>query len=156
MPRGPVVEAFYDLALLSWGHTMTPPLPLLSEPAPKPTRYLFGREHPQIAVKDLEQSRLQAPQILSSGDVSVSATSVQPPNTGEHPAARDQNDIGTAQAPETGRSNDGGGKDVQKSLEENFSTMKLVTAHLSECSFHRSTRMAVLSSVDVFRHEYPA
>lgn len=31
--EGPVVDAFYDMALLSWSEAMDPPLPLLDNPA---------------------------------------------------------------------------------------------------------------------------
>ena len=30
--EGPIVDAFYDMALLSWAETMDPPLPLLVNP----------------------------------------------------------------------------------------------------------------------------
>jgi hypothetical protein len=129
---------------------MNPPLPLLSEPAPKPVQYSFGQGHPHIAVKDIEKSRVQARQFLSSEPVSIPATTVQPPNTDKQQVAGEQNDIGTAQAAATGEIIDNEDKDMQKSLEENFSTMKLVTTHLSKCPFHRSTHRAALSSVNMF------
>ena len=31
--EGPIVDAFYDMALLSWAEPMNPPLPLLQNPA---------------------------------------------------------------------------------------------------------------------------
>jgi len=152
--RGPVVEAFYELALLSWGRVLNPPLPLLSGPAPMPASYSFGQDHPHIAVKDLEKSRVQARQFLRtdqdrpqdnegmcgmnvatnifpSGSASVPATTLQPPNCGRQQATGDQNDVGGTEVPAISGITDDGEKEVQTMLEEKFSTMKLVTAHLN-------------------------
>lgn len=30
--EGPIVESFYDMALVSWANAMNPPLPLITEP----------------------------------------------------------------------------------------------------------------------------
>ncbi|TDL14124.1 hypothetical protein BD410DRAFT_797330 [Rickenella mellea] len=40
--EGPIVDSFYDMALLSWANAMNPPLPLLSHPTPwAETEYKF-------------------------------------------------------------------------------------------------------------------
>ncbi|KAI5477424.1 hypothetical protein MNV49_006416 [Pseudohyphozyma bogoriensis] len=51
--EGPIVQSFYDMALLSWNNAMNPPLPLLNQPPPKPTSYDFGDEHVDIQKKDV-------------------------------------------------------------------------------------------------------
>ncbi|KAF8901340.1 hypothetical protein CPB84DRAFT_1708437 [Gymnopilus junonius] len=58
--EGPIVEAFYDMALLSWANAFNPPLPLLSSPPSPPEQYKFGSEHPHIAAKDLETAKFNA------------------------------------------------------------------------------------------------
>lgn len=172
--RGPVVEAFYELALLSWGHVLNPPLPLLSGPAPILASYSCGQDHPHIAAKGLEKSRVQgqvlrtnqnrpqdnegmcgmkvATKIFPSGSASVPATTVQPPNCGRRQATGDQNGAGGAGVPVTSGITD---DEVQTVLEEKFSTMKLVTAHLSKRSFHLM-HADIRSKLDVFRYESSA
>jgi hypothetical protein len=53
------------------------------------------------------------------------------PDADKQQAAVEQNATGTAQAPTTGEIIGNEDKEVQQSLEENFSKMGMVTAHLS-------------------------
>jgi hypothetical protein len=43
--EGPVVESFYDMALMSWAIAMDPPLPLLSIPPAHPDVYKFKQDN---------------------------------------------------------------------------------------------------------------
>ncbi|KAF8879984.1 hypothetical protein CPB84DRAFT_1851962 [Gymnopilus junonius] len=58
--EGPIVESFYDMALLSWSSVFNPPLPLLSSPPTPSEHYKFGNEHAHIAAKDLETAKFNA------------------------------------------------------------------------------------------------
>jgi len=52
--QGSIVEAFYDVCLLSWANTMKPPLPLLSAICTPPTHYKSEGDHSHIALQDLQ------------------------------------------------------------------------------------------------------
>ena len=43
--EGPIVNSFYDMALLSWAVALNPPLPLLSQPPAHPDTYAFGHSN---------------------------------------------------------------------------------------------------------------
>jgi phosphatidylserine/phosphatidylglycerophosphate/cardiolipin synthase-like enzyme len=43
--EGPVVESFYDMALMSWANAMKPPLPLLTLPPTYPDVYKFKQDN---------------------------------------------------------------------------------------------------------------
>ncbi|WWC89702.1 uncharacterized protein L201_004627 [Kwoniella dendrophila CBS 6074] len=72
--EGPIVQSFYDMALISWWKSFSPPLPLINH---KPiygidekgnTRglYQFGNDHPVIESKgDLENSANQSRKVLA-------------------------------------------------------------------------------------------
>jgi len=51
------VEAFYDMALLSWANPLNPPLPLLSSPQTPPDHFEFQGDHSHIASKDLDSAK---------------------------------------------------------------------------------------------------
>ena len=92
-----------------------------------------------------------ATKIFPSGSASVPVTTVQPPNRGRQQATGDENGAGGT----TSGTTDDEEKGVQTVLEEKFSTMKLVTAHLSKRSphlMHAHNR----SKLDVFRYESSA
>lgn len=70
------MEAFYDMALLSWAESFNPPLPLLSCPPTPPDHYRFQDDHSHISSKDLDNAKVDAavtmqtseyPQDLKSG-----------------------------------------------------------------------------------------
>lgn len=70
--EGPIVQSFYDMALLSWWHAMSPPLPLLmaaptySVPG-NAAQYQFGKDHPIAAAHgDLNQASNNAAATLSA------------------------------------------------------------------------------------------
>lgn len=44
--EGPIVESFYDMALITWNNEMRPPLPLLAHPVvyDEDRKYEFGAE----------------------------------------------------------------------------------------------------------------
>ncbi|KAF8312473.1 hypothetical protein DL93DRAFT_2059854 [Clavulina sp. PMI_390] len=111
--EGPIVQSLYDVALISWGLAMNPPLPLLSEPMPVQKEFKFGKEHPAISSKDLEKARVQAGAFIKESHLP---------------------DFGGEQDGNTGSTVINEDKDVQKALEENFNTMALITKHLSECA----------------------
>lgn len=64
--EGPIVQSFYDLALLSWSEKMDPPLPLLVQAPVYATpldrrAFHWGTEHPLVNAKgDLEDKARQA------------------------------------------------------------------------------------------------
>ncbi|VDC06870.1 unnamed protein product [Peniophora sp. CBMAI 1063] len=43
--EGPIVDSFYDMALLSWSNAMNPPLPLLGHETVYPEEYKFNHEN---------------------------------------------------------------------------------------------------------------
>ncbi|KAF7986433.1 hypothetical protein HWV62_31183 [Athelia sp. TMB] len=57
--EGPIIEAFYDICLLSWGNALRPPLPLLANPSAPPPEYRFQDDHAHIASKDLDSHRVR-------------------------------------------------------------------------------------------------
>ena len=63
--EGSIVEAFYDLALLSWSNAMNPRLPLLTRPPSYNSSlasdaFKFGNDHPIIRQKgDLDEHAMQ-------------------------------------------------------------------------------------------------
>lgn len=65
--EGPIVEAFYDMCLVSWGAALTPQLPLLTSP-PNPNNmaqsYKFQNEHDHIKTKDMESAKEDATKTL--------------------------------------------------------------------------------------------
>jgi hypothetical protein len=62
------VEAFYDMALLSWANPLNPPLPLLSHPPTPPSHYNFQGDHGHIASKDLDSLKEDAARTIQTGD----------------------------------------------------------------------------------------
>lgn len=62
------MEAFYDMALLSWSSVLNPKLPLLSSPPIPPDRYRFQDDHPHIAAKDLDSAKHEAAKSLQTHD----------------------------------------------------------------------------------------
>ncbi|ORX36040.1 hypothetical protein BD324DRAFT_629933 [Kockovaella imperatae] len=60
--EGPIVQSFYDMAILSWSREFNPPLPLIGKPPVYPVEpvqsdYIFGQDHPIIDAKgDLESA----------------------------------------------------------------------------------------------------
>ena len=71
MAEGPIVQSFYDMALLSWSLPFHPPLPLVGHPpaypeTPQKSDYTFGNDHPVLGAKrDLEASANTARDILA-------------------------------------------------------------------------------------------
>lgn len=69
--EGPIVQSFYDMALLSWWKSFTPPLPLLNHPptypdTPDRSHYSFGQAHPVISTKgDLDSAASKSRQTLA-------------------------------------------------------------------------------------------
>ncbi|EIW81191.1 hypothetical protein CONPUDRAFT_137247 [Coniophora puteana RWD-64-598 SS2] len=56
--EGPVVDALYDMALISWFRPMHPPLPLLAQPyAPPADGYKFGMDNEFFTTRNLDGSR---------------------------------------------------------------------------------------------------
>ncbi|KAJ5994832.1 hypothetical protein N7481_001809 [Penicillium waksmanii] len=56
--EGPIVDSFYDTALLSWGKPLDPPLPLLSSPAsnaPIPSHTKEEKESPEQDLQELPE-----------------------------------------------------------------------------------------------------
>ncbi|KAI0061253.1 hypothetical protein BV25DRAFT_770703 [Artomyces pyxidatus] len=54
--EGPIVDSFYDMALLSWSNAMNPPLPLLSKPPTYPDSYAFKKDNKHLGYIDEEAS----------------------------------------------------------------------------------------------------
>lgn len=73
--EGPIVNSFYDMALLSWHNAMHPPLPLLAHPPPAQTNFDFGDSHANIVVKDIDGAKERSRALLkehheyAAGDV---------------------------------------------------------------------------------------
>jgi len=66
--EGPIVEAFYDMCLLSWANALNPPLPLLSAVPTPPSHYKFEDDHSHIASKDLDGAKVHAARSLQTSD----------------------------------------------------------------------------------------
>lgn len=49
--EGPIVEGFYDMALMSWSLAFHPPLPLLSKPPAHPQEYKFQHDNESLKCK---------------------------------------------------------------------------------------------------------
>lgn len=65
--EGPIVDSFYDVALLSWDRAFNPPLPLLKGPNAvnrdlQTDPYKFGPDNALIACKEPEGPPATAPQ----------------------------------------------------------------------------------------------
>lgn len=58
--EGPIVDSFFDMALLSWDSVLTPPLPSLISRPPVQTQFDFGNEHKFIQMKDIEASKVES------------------------------------------------------------------------------------------------
>ncbi|GFZ43593.1 hypothetical protein JCM24511_01313 [Saitozyma sp. JCM 24511] len=75
--EGPIVQSFYDLALLSWSSAFHPPLPLLASPPSYPSpltkdSFHFGQAHPLVSTKgDLESNAIKARQTLAEHHAST-------------------------------------------------------------------------------------
>ena len=62
--EGPIVESFYDMALISWANALEPQLPLLSQPQDYTNRtYKFEQENPHLKCEFL--SSLDGPYVLT-------------------------------------------------------------------------------------------
>jgi len=66
--EGAIVEAFYDMALLSWANPLNPPLPLLSSPQTPPDHFEFQDDHSHIASKDLDSAKKDAARTIQTSD----------------------------------------------------------------------------------------
>jgi hypothetical protein len=88
--QGPIVEAFYDMALLSWANPLNPPLPLLSSPT-SPYHYKFEDGHPHIASKDLDSAKETAAQAIQTGDYPEDPERVQQDRYDVNDAAEKKN-----------------------------------------------------------------
>ena len=49
--EGPIVDSFYDMALMSWSNAMNPPLPLLAHQPEYPEEYRFNHENRHLKCK---------------------------------------------------------------------------------------------------------
>ncbi|KAI0050745.1 hypothetical protein FA95DRAFT_1535710 [Auriscalpium vulgare] len=54
--EGPIVESFYDMALLSWSNALNPPLPLLSKPPTYGDSFHFKDENNYLKYIDAEEA----------------------------------------------------------------------------------------------------
>ncbi|KAI0035523.1 hypothetical protein K488DRAFT_43117 [Vararia minispora EC-137] len=68
--EGPIVDSFYDMALLSWSNVMKPPLPLLSKQPVYPEEFKFN--HDNESLKYLTAA--QVAERLNIGRVKLDAT----------------------------------------------------------------------------------
>lgn len=121
--EGPIVQSFYDLALLSWSLPLKPPLPLVTAPPTYPpsltaSNFEFGPSHPLISTK---------------GDLSTSASKARQ-TLAEHHAATEtvqdeQDDKGEKQKEEVwDRTN----ADEADRVDGQFASEQAITEHLSE------------------------
>lgn len=113
--EGPIVQGFYDMALISWSESMKPQLPLLTQVLQQPVYdYVFGDDHPVLTGKGsgakAEKSRAILQQHLVSTSASAGAVA------GSQTGAWDASD-----ADEATRVNSG------------LLSESAITTHLSEC-----------------------
>ncbi|KZT34488.1 hypothetical protein SISSUDRAFT_1009878, partial [Sistotremastrum suecicum HHB10207 ss-3] len=54
--EGPIVDSFYDMALLSWSNAMHPPLPLLNQPRTEVSNFKFNKDNEHLQYIDEEGS----------------------------------------------------------------------------------------------------
>ena len=82
--EGPIVESFYDMALLSWHNTLTPQLPLVTSPPPPITTFTFSDGHVTVGetsehekqpdpIHPDEQGKAPIPQVLTSTENQTNA-----------------------------------------------------------------------------------
>ncbi|CEQ39387.1 SPOSA6832_00904 [Sporobolomyces salmonicolor] len=71
--EGPIVEAFYDMALISWNEALNPTLPLLNSPPPTQREYHFGENHEDIKSKDIEGAQQSSRQLLKGQNKQATA-----------------------------------------------------------------------------------
>lgn len=71
--EGPIVEAFYDVALYSWANAMKPPLPLLkSPPTYEPDyQYKFGEDNEYLKCKQLVCSQNLVHELNECSDIDL-------------------------------------------------------------------------------------
>jgi len=62
------VEAFYDMAFLSWANSLNPPLPLLSFPPTPPDHYRFEDDHSHISSKNLDSAKVDAARTIQTSE----------------------------------------------------------------------------------------
>lgn len=58
--EGPIVDSFYDMALLSWHENLDPPLPLLAAPHQQGGSYQFGLDNAYASEHWLEGKKGEA------------------------------------------------------------------------------------------------
>ncbi|GAA5915447.1 hypothetical protein JCM5296_002704 [Sporobolomyces johnsonii] len=75
--EGPIVEAFYDMALLSWNEALNPTLPLLNSPPPPQREYRFGNDHEHIKSKDIEGAQQSSRRLLKKQHENATAEEAQ-------------------------------------------------------------------------------
>ncbi|GAA5874162.1 hypothetical protein JCM1840_000371 [Sporobolomyces johnsonii] len=75
--EGPIVEAFYDMALLSWNEALNPTLPLLNSPPPPQREYRFGNDHEHIKSKDIEGAQQSSRRLLKKQHEHATAEEAQ-------------------------------------------------------------------------------
>ncbi|KIM79061.1 hypothetical protein PILCRDRAFT_823914 [Piloderma croceum F 1598] len=66
--EGAIVEAVYDMALLSWANSLNPPFPLLSCPPTRPDHYRFQDDHSHISSKNLDSAKVDAARTIQTSE----------------------------------------------------------------------------------------
>ncbi|KAL7424757.1 hypothetical protein Q5752_000441 [Cryptotrichosporon argae] len=113
--EGPIVQSFYDMALLSWWETFDPPLPLLYRPPvySGDSKYEFGHAHPVIGTKgDLDSAASKARETLA-----------------EHHAQTELPDGQTMQQKQEVW--DANNQDEAERVDDGFTTADKINAHLN-------------------------
>lgn len=82
--EGPIVDSFYDAALLSWGKPLDPPLPLLNSPAKDAAIPCNEDRSPDLASGETTDVLPEHTTTLSHYDMSM-AQEVQRVNSGVYP-----------------------------------------------------------------------
>lgn len=125
--EGPIVQGFYDMALLSWDLAFHPPLPLLRPDFhPSAGNYAFGQDHPILREKNLGAAQSRSKQTLHEQHRLTETAGMEEDN-------------GSSQSPE-GTTFDKDDATEAKRVNSNLTTDEEISRHLSE--FARSDMMA--------------
>ncbi|KAI0317533.1 hypothetical protein OF83DRAFT_1171920 [Amylostereum chailletii] len=91
--EGPIVDSFYDMALLSWSNALNPPLPLLAKPPTWPETYSFNHENGYLKYIDAAGTSKATRRYLAEqhavNDADDALDGESPPGANEKPSKMD-------------------------------------------------------------------
>lgn len=112
--EGPIVQGFYDMALVSWHLMLDPPLPLLTPGFKASGAASFGHDHPVLREKDVSGAAARSKRILD-----------------EH---NQTTETGGVEKEKDGTTFDRTDNDEVQRVDGSLATDAEITKHLSECA----------------------